>query len=78
MNLSIERQNIHNFIDNADERVLNIFKAIIINEETRREMKEMLPQEVIDGINEGIDEARMEKLTDSSEVSRKAWEICMR
>lgn len=36
MSLAIDRQYIHDFIDIADEKVLSIFKAIIINEENKK------------------------------------------
>lgn len=77
MSLAIDRQYIHDFIDIADEKVLSIFKAIIINEENKKNA-ETLSSYLVELINSGIDEAEQGDLVDSEEVRKKAREICMR
>ena len=66
------RKRIHNFIDEADERILRIFNAIIEAEEEDSELETSEYPQVPDYIYDRIEEEREKYLKGESKTS--SWE----
>lgn len=66
------RKRIHKFIDNADERILRIFKGIIDAEEEDSELETSEYPQVPDYIYDRIEEEREKYL--NGELKTSSWE----
>jgi len=66
------RQRIHDYIDDADERILRIFNAIIDAEEEEEELKPSEYPQVPDYVYERIEEERKKYL--KGELKTSSWE----
>lgn len=66
------RQRIHDYIDDADERILRIFNAIIDAEEEDKELEPSEYPQVPDYVYERIEEERKKYLT--GELKTSSWE----
>ena len=66
------RKRIHDYIDDADERILRIFNAIIDAEEEDEELEPSEYTQVPDYVYERIEEERKKYLT--GELKTSSWE----
>jgi len=66
------RKRIHDYIEDADERILRIFNAIIDAEEEDPELEPSEYQQVPDYVYERIEEERKRYL--SGELKTSSWE----
>ncbi|MBV6880380.1 hypothetical protein NG800_008685 [Epilithonimonas ginsengisoli] len=66
------RQRIHDYIDDADERILRIFNAIIDAEEEDEELEASEYPQVPDYVYERIEEERKKYL--KGELKTSSWE----
>lgn len=66
-------------IEESDEKIINIFKAIIQNEEKKNSIGEVeISKELLELINEGIDDAEKGNLIENDIVHQNALKLCMK